>query len=137
MSDSLISLAKEKQAAAEERLRELQAEMERARQEAEEWQVFIERAQGLMSGSLPKQPKKITVQKGSVVAVCAVLIRDTGPRSLQELVKELREMGRGQGSDNYTSVVNSALWRRKDLFEKKSDGLYHLLTREFELAEPP
>jgi hypothetical protein len=138
MSESLIELAKKKLADAEARLEKLDAEVQQAKQDAAGWLAFIERAEGLVSGTVPKKPRKITVQKGSIAAACAVVIRDKGPRSLQALVQELRDAGMGHGSENYPSVVNSALWRRKhDLFEKRDDGLYHLQTRDFELLDPP
>ena len=77
----------------------------------------------------------VKVQRESIAGICAHLIKTKGPRSLATLVQELHDAGMGQGSVNYSGVVNSALWRRQnDLFAKDADGLFHLQTTEVEFV---
>jgi hypothetical protein len=136
MSNALIELAKKKKAAAEQIAQRLQEELRRAEQEVMEWQSFIDRAQSLASGSPPPSPKRVSVQRESIAGMCAKLVMAKGPLSLKSLVAELRNAGKGHGSDNFSTVVNSALWRRReDLFEKKEDGLYHLRTEDIDFVD--
>jgi hypothetical protein len=76
----------------------------------------------------------VRVNRQSWAGWCAQLLIDNGPLLLGELVDKLQRMGKGANVKNFTVVVNSALWRRKDLFEKR-DKRYYLRTANIEFED--
>jgi hypothetical protein len=151
MATDLIELARQKKAAAEESLQNLQAEVERVRQDLAGWQEFIDRAEALASSPSPngrkstegtkapaaggKKEGKVKVKKGSLVGHAAAMILAKGPQALRDIAAHLREKGLGGGAKDFPTALNTALWRRReDLFERK-DGLYRLKTEEIEFVE--
>jgi hypothetical protein len=153
----MIAQARERMVAAEQRVQELEDLITRTKEEANEWAMFIRRAEILMSGEqsngaaseksevqasevIVRRPdhaheaeQQVRVKRDSLPGHAAKLIKEKGPMSLRELVDAMTADGvlRGKRPD---AVLNSALWRREDLFERK-DKKYHLRTLEYELVE--
>jgi hypothetical protein len=55
--------------------------------------------------------------------------------TLTVLVHELEAQGYGTDAKDFRTIVNTALWRRKDLFGKDEDGNFYLRTEDYELVD--
>lgn len=151
----MIEQAKRELAVAEERLRKLQEQEARAREDVEGWKDFVRRAEGLVASSdgngtrtlsdekdamtsLPNgyEPGKIHVKRDSLAGLCVKLIVDKGPLRLKELVTHLRTMGKDEGIKDFPTALNTALWRRReDLFTKDEAKRYILRTKEIQFVD--
>jgi hypothetical protein len=144
MGESLIDQARERKAQADRRADEAQAVVEQATKESREWQDFIEKAESLAipqytpPGVVFKRSNgsrlAIEVKRGTWPAKVAELIRNTGPLSMPVIAAHFAPSS--PGSPNLKTIINTAVWRRKDdLFEKKDDGLWHLRAKDFVLVD--
>jgi hypothetical protein len=146
-------LALQKKHAAEKRLGALQDEMDAVKQQIAEWEEYIAKTDALLSDSpsnvSPRVPENgraesqepsangraVRVQKKTWAGMSARLLLDRGPLLLAELADALLQSGKGKDVNTFPTVLNSALWRRKDLFEKKEDRRYHLRTKEIAFTD--
>jgi hypothetical protein len=159
MAVDLIGVARERKAAVDRRVQELLEEVERAKAESRRWQDFIETAEALAESALngqtlavpprPAEPKETVdeppplgnerpqVVKTSYAAGAIKLIRARGPIPLREIAKELFAEKGQQGGDetDFAASVNSALWRRKDVFERTADGRFRLRTGDIDFVD--
>jgi hypothetical protein len=143
MPDSLIDLARRKLASMEQQLEATRMQVVHLEQEVAELASFITKAEALKA-EMVKQGTSSTsanghakrkVQAETIPGYCVKLIMTNGPLTLKELVAHLRDAGKGHNSDNFPAVVNSALWRRDDLFVRQENGQFDLRTREVDFVE--
>src|SRR5262245_64101894 len=104
MDSDLIDEALEEKANADAKVERLRTELAAATQEANEWAVFLKKAESLVGNSRSKNaaraavakalnrkrtPGKLTIKKDSLIADAVQIIKDRGPMSLKQLEVEL------------------------------------------------
>ncbi len=147
-ASDFITSAEEKKAAAEKRLEELLLMVGNTKEEISEWSKLILRAESLAddmafmaSKNKPaKEPSqngvnaKLKIRTSSLAGAAAKLLLESGPLSLTDLAVALMESGHGSG-ENFRTVLNTALWRRReDLFNKSAHGEVSLRTKDIEFT---
>lgn len=162
MSTTLLELAREMKEDADRRAEQHRVGMLQAQKEAADLATYIAVHERLLSVSrpqcwvpppspaptvtvLPEEPEQPagngqprTVRKGSLVAAAAQYLKDKGPQTLKDIAAALTALGLGEKARDpmtFVTTVNTALWRRKDLFERRTDGNYHLLTTDFQIVD--
>lgn len=148
-ANDILDRARQRKTEAEHRLQRLQEELAIVQEDVAEWESFIARAESLVPEGIARKPEPITgvqhgestngtgaikVKRDSLAGWSVQLIRDIHPMTLKDLVRELRAVGKGSDAKEFSTVLNSALWRRKDLFEKKNKA-YYLRTNEIEFVD--
>jgi hypothetical protein len=132
------------------RCAEIEREIQVLQEEASRLQLFIQTGESLRSGDTGK-PSKTTpeskevagggtktrpaVRDGTHAAFTARLLTEKGPLPLHEIVEAMIKAGRGNEGDEIglAASVNSALWRRSDLFARRDDGCYYLHVKSYTL----
>jgi hypothetical protein len=145
-ASEFIALAKAKRDAADRRVSELAAELARAQQELHEWDIVLARVQSLAETPQRSLPglngttlsHMVKVRARSIAGYAAKILLEKGPMPLGELTDAIAEMEPSAAkADNFRTVVNTALWRRReDLFDKSEDGVFSLKTDRVLLVNP-
>jgi len=153
MMNDFIIQAQTALAAAEERLARLRPQVDEAEKAVAKYRQFLATAEEL-SGSKFVPPviqvskdgldhyasngHVVRVQTDGLCGLAAKLIQDHGPQTLTELIARLRGMGKDDtDAKNFRTVLNSALWRRRnDLFEMAGGKRYALRPGKIEYIQP-
>jgi hypothetical protein len=149
MATDLVEMARARQAAAAARAEEFEEAAAEARQEVERLRIWIEMAESLASGKaisdaaaredsggLFPEDGPVEVKGNSLVGWAARALSHHGAMPLKDLATILQQQGKGLGIREFPTALNSALWRRKDLFERRDDGKYHLKTTKITFSGP-
>lgn len=150
MAADVIEMARERSTALNQRVQELLAEVERARVELAQLDSFVAIGLSLLSPAEPQEAaredektegtkagERPKVLRDSYAGQAILLIRARGPLALKEIAQDLHtRKGAGAGElAAFTTSVNSALWRRKDVFGRTVGGGYCLVTDDIELVD--
>jgi hypothetical protein len=141
MAQPLVEQARSEEERAKEKVVRLREELLLAEQEANGWEDFIARA-CLLAGKANGAPSKngetnkhVEVQRDTIPGLVATIIRKHAQAvTLTTVVNELIALGKGDDGRKFRNAVNSAIWRRHDLFKKTDDG-YVLVDKDFVLVE--
>ncbi len=136
-SQSLIDQAREKYDEAKRRVLTLAEELEEAKADEMGWEEFLARASMLAEKTNAEKVEttrksKVSVIKDSIVGrAVAVLLARTEPVPLKALARAIIQQYDPSVTDEryYRSTLNTAMWRRKDVFKRTQDG-YVLTTTD-------
>lgn len=137
-AQGLVAVASQRKDEAADKLRKLEDQCEVLRREVADWETFITRTEFLTEVDPSIAPGKsgpCKVRKGSLAATIAEVLASVKKLSLDDLYVELAARGLGKNSVDYRTVINTAIWRRKDLFKKDLAGGYSLAPNGFEIVE--
>ena len=141
--------AEQRQKAANDRIIDLRKKLDRiqkdideAEQEAAEWEDFLAKYTMLANGKTKQEENrkgdKILVKRGSLPGMVAeILLANKGKSmTMTEIIEALRANKVAVDKENFRTILNTALWRRKgegDLFEKTADG--YKIGADYELVD--
>lgn len=100
------------------------------------WDSLLNSARAVFREALDEPVARLNVKRGSIAAVVAEILANVNrPLPLDDIVVELMARGYGKKAADFRTVVNTALWRRKELFKKDENGLYSLTTNGYGIED--
>ena len=108
------------------------------REKIETWldETFIEDEGEEEEGSkiATGQSDRPQVKRGSLAGAAVEMLREKGEMSLSDLATYLAKVGHSGGAEKFRTVLNTAIWRRKDVF-LKTGSMFSLRTPDIELVD--